>query len=65
MSRSKQFLKAEKLIQQYPLADDILEQLDDLYDVLPEREKDDFLWFYEHAELEVNFIEQETNNAKR
>lgn len=59
MSRSKQFLKAEKLIQQYPLADDILEQLDELYDVLPEREKDDFLWFYEHAELQVNFISED------
>jgi len=63
MSYSKPFLKAKEISGQVPLPDDIIEQLDDLYDLVTEDEKDKFLWFYEQAELSVNLLTEEEANA--
>ena len=51
------FEQAEKLTQQNPLPSDIVEQLDAYFEMIPEEEKDDFLWFYEAIELKTNLIE--------
>ena len=50
------FEKAFKLIQQNPLPDDIIEQLDVYFELIPEEEKDDFLWLYEAVELHINLV---------
>lgn len=51
------FEKAFKLIQQNPLPDDIIEQLDAYFELIPEEEKDDFLWLYEAVQLQTNLID--------
>jgi len=53
---TKFFEDAMKLTQKSPLPDDIVEQLDGYYELVPEEEKDDFLWLYEAVELETNLI---------
>ena len=56
MSLSKAFKRASEIVQEEPLAEDIIKQLDTLYDAVPEDEKDDFLWFYEQVELTTNLL---------
>ena len=51
------FEKAFKLIQEKPMPDDIIEQLDAYFELIPEEEKDDFLWLYEAAQLQTNLID--------
>ena len=50
------FKKAEKLSRQDPLPDDIIKQLDAYFELIPEEEKDDFLWLYEAVELQINLV---------
>ena len=51
------FEKAFKLIQEKPMPDDIIEQLDAYFELIPEEEEDDFLWLYEAAQLQTNLID--------
>ena len=44
------------LVKHREIAEDIIKQLDTLYDAVPEDEKDDFLWFYEQVELTTNLL---------
>jgi hypothetical protein len=54
---TKFFMEAVRLSQQQPLPSDIIDQLDKYYEIVPEEEKDDFLWLYEAVELETNLLE--------
>ena len=46
--------KASKLSQQDPLPDNIIEMLDAYFEIIPEEEKDKFLWLYEGVELQLS-----------
>jgi len=48
------FEKASKLSQQDPLPDNIIEMLDAYFEIIPEEEKDKFLWLYEGVELQLS-----------
>lgn len=44
-------------LEEYP--DDILEQLDELYDEAPEEDKENFGWLYEAANLRLDELTEE------
>lgn len=51
---SKYLELGESLIKQDPLPDDVVEQLDRLYDLIDPEELTEFLYFYEAIHLRVN-----------
>jgi len=53
---SAYFEKALKLIKKDPMPDDIIEQLDDLFELADPDEQDEFGWIYEGAHLEVDEV---------
>tara|TARA_B110000908_G_C10148178_1_gene400045 strand:- start:31 stop:201 length:171 start_codon:yes stop_codon:yes gene_type:complete len=55
---SKFFDEAFQLTQIIPLPKNIIEKLDAYFELVPEKEKEDFLWLYESVTLETNLMER-------
>jgi len=49
----------QKLIEQDPLPDDVVERLDRLYDLIDPEELDEFLFLYEAIHLTVDLLNED------
>jgi hypothetical protein len=49
----------QKLIEQDPLPDDVVERLDRLYDLIDPEELDEFLFLYEAIHLTVDLLDED------
>lgn len=51
--------KGLKLVQLKEYPDDIIDQLDELYDEAVDEDKENFMWLYEAAQLRISELTQE------
>lgn len=56
---SKYLELGESLIKQDPLPDDVVEQLDRLYDLIDPEELTEFLYLYEAIHLDINLLDED------